>query len=72
MLTRQSMKTIHSRSKTILSGDNGDVMVPKESKELFWSELVRLATGSYTQLSCGFEGSGFNASTNRFKASSVQ
>jgi len=35
-----------SRNKTILSGDSGDAIMAKESEELFWSELVRLATGS--------------------------
>ena len=40
------MKIILSRSKTILSGDNGDVIMPKESGEPFWSELVRFPTGS--------------------------
>jgi len=40
------MKTLLSRSKTFLSGDNGNVIMPKESEEPFWLELVRLPTGS--------------------------
>jgi len=36
-----NLKTILSRSKTILSGDNGDVIKPKESEEPFWLELGR-------------------------------
>ncbi len=43
------MKTILGRSKTILSGDNGDVMMPKESEEPFGLELVRLPTGTYLE-----------------------
>ncbi len=39
-------KTIPSRSKVILSGDSGDVMMPKESEELFLSGLVGIPTGS--------------------------
>jgi len=31
-----NLKTILSRSKTILSGVNGDVIKPKESEEPFW------------------------------------
>jgi hypothetical protein len=34
-----NLKTIPSHSKTILSGDKGDVMMPKESEEPFWLEL---------------------------------
>ena len=41
-----NLKTIPSRSKAILSGDGGDTIKPKESEGLFWSELVRLPTGS--------------------------
>ncbi len=34
------MKTILSRSKTILSGANGDVIMPKKCEEPFWLEFV--------------------------------
>ena len=40
-----NLKSIRSRGKTILSGANGDVMMPKESEELFRLESVRLPTG---------------------------
>ena len=43
------MKTILSRSKTILSGANGDVMMPKEIEEPFWLEFVWLPTGPYLE-----------------------
>jgi len=43
------MKTILSRSKTILSGDDGDVVTPREGGEPFWLELVRLPTGTYLE-----------------------
>ena len=39
-----NVKTLPSRSKTILSGANGDVIRPKESEEPFWLELARLPT----------------------------
>ena len=39
-----NLKTILSRSKTILSGANGDVIMPKDSEEPFWLELARLPT----------------------------
>ena len=41
-----NLKTIPSRSKAILSEDNGDVMMSNERAEPFWLELVRLPTGS--------------------------
>ena len=40
-----NLKTIRSRSQTILSGENGDVIMPEEIEKLFRSELVRLPTG---------------------------
>ena len=41
-----NVKTLPSRSKTILSGANGDVIRPKESEEPFWLEFLLLPTGS--------------------------
>ena len=46
-----NLKTIPTRSKAIRSGINGDVMMPKESEKLFWSEWVGIPTGSYTSAS---------------------
>ncbi len=44
-----NLKTIPTRSKAIRSGINGDVMMPKESEKLFWSELLRLPTGTHLE-----------------------
>ncbi len=41
-----NLKRIATRSKAILSGDSGDVMMPQESEKPFWLDLVRLPTGS--------------------------
>ena len=41
-----NVKTLPSRSKTILSGANGDVIRPKESEEPFYLEFLLLPTGS--------------------------
>jgi len=43
------MKIILSRSKTILSAANGDVIVSKAIEEPFWLEFVWLPTGSYLE-----------------------
>ena len=43
------MKTILSRSKTILSGTTGDVVTARESEEPIWLESVRLPTGTYLE-----------------------